>query len=73
VTPSWNFFKYLVDHNGDIIQVQCLHQPSTGQAWGPQTAVEDIFESVEAAVQDAELVVQVESPLAGNIDLHDEL
>jgi hypothetical protein len=62
VTPSWNFFKYLLDHNGDIIQ-----------AWGPQTAVEDIFESVEAAVQGAELEAQVESPLAGNIDLHDEL
>ena len=59
----------IMDHNRAVVQVQCLHPPSTGQAWGPQTDVE----SVEAAVQDTGLVAQVESPLAGNIDLHDKL
>ena len=73
MTPSWNFIKYLVDHNGDVIQVRCMRPPSAVQAWGPQTAVEDIFESVKAAVQDAELVAQLEISLAGNIDLHNEL
>lgn len=57
--PKWNFFKYLVDHHGDIVQV-----------WSPQTPVEDIFEVVEGALHDAAFVAQVESPLG---DHHDEL
>jgi len=62
VTPTWNFFKYLVDHNGDVIQ-----------AWGPQTSVEDIFDSVQSALRDADTVVQVESPLQHYHESHDEL
>ena len=29
VTPQWNFYKYLLDHNGNIVNV-----------WPPQTSVE---------------------------------
>ena len=58
VVPEWNFYKYLLDHHGNIIQV-----------WPPQTPVEDIFEAVQRAVQDADGEVQVESPLGS----HDEL
>ena len=31
--------------------------------WGPQTSVEDIFDTVEAAIHDAELVPQVKYKL----------
>lgn len=58
VVPQWNFYKYLMDHHGGIIQV-----------WPPQTPVEDIFEVVQRAVHDAEEEVQLESPLGS----HDEL
>jgi len=58
ITPEWNFYKYLLDHHGNIIQV-----------WPPRTPVEDIFDAVERAVHDAEGELQMESPL-GN---HDEL
>jgi len=53
VTPKWNFYKYLINHHGDIVQV-----------WGPDTSVADIFDAVEATIHDADLVPQVESPLA---------
>merc|ERR1712142_1039761 len=58
ISPQWNFYKYLLDHHGNIVQ-----------AWPPPTRVEDIFDAVQAAVQDAEGEVQVESPLGS----HDEL
>merc|ERR1719334_780864 len=57
IFPEWNFYKYLLDHHGNIIQV-----------WPPRTPVEDIFDAVERAVHDAEGELQMESPL-GN---HDE-
>jgi len=58
VTPQWNFYKYLLDHQGNIVQV-----------WPPQTPVEDIYDSVERAVHEADDELQVESPLGS----HDEL
>ena len=58
VTPQWNFYKYLLDHHGNLLQV-----------WPPQTPVEDIYDAVEAAVHEADGEVQVESPLGA----HDEL
>jgi len=57
VTPRWNFYKYLIDGNGDIVK-----------AWGPQIAVEDIFKDVQTTLDEAELIAQIESPLD-----HDEL
>ena len=43
VEPSWNFFKYLVDGNGDVVEV-----------WGPNVAVRDIVGAVHAALQDVQ-------------------
>lgn len=63
ITPDWNFYKYLLDHHGNIIQ-----------AWPPRTPVEDIFDAVERAVEDADGEVQMESPLASHAsESHDEL
>ncbi|CAC5386421.1 gpx [Mytilus coruscus] len=40
--PSWNFFKYLVNENGDV-----LH------AWGAWTSVDEIYSVVQEAVTNA--------------------
>ncbi|XP_053393802.1 glutathione peroxidase 7-like [Mercenaria mercenaria] len=37
--PDWNFWKYLVDENGHVVN-----------AWGPRTAVEDIFHEVKESI-----------------------
>lgn len=37
--PNWNFWKYLVNEDGDVVD-----------AWGPWTSVEDIFDQVKAVV-----------------------
>ncbi|XP_064604438.1 glutathione peroxidase 7-like [Liolophura sinensis] len=37
--PNWNFWKYLVNDDGDVVD-----------AWGPWTSVEDIFDQVKAVV-----------------------
>ncbi|XP_052276671.1 glutathione peroxidase 7-like isoform X2 [Dreissena polymorpha] len=39
VTPNWNFWKYLVDEDGLVVN-----------AWGPKTPVEDIFHEIKEAV-----------------------
>lgn len=39
VSPNWNFWKYLVDEDGVVVN-----------AWGPQTRVEDIFHEIKEAV-----------------------
>eukprot|EP00090_Calanus_glacialis_P047431 TRINITY_DN9846_c0_g1_i2.p1 TRINITY_DN9846_c0_g1~~TRINITY_DN9846_c0_g1_i2.p1 ORF type:complete len:203 (-),score=34.64 TRINITY_DN9846_c0_g1_i2:83-691(-) len=63
ITPDWNFYKYLLDHHGNIIQ-----------AWPPRTPIEDIFDAVERAVEDADGEAQMESPLASHeFGSHDEL
>jgi len=41
--PDWNFWKYLVDHKGKVLN-----------AWGPQTPVNQIFDVVKATVEAAE-------------------
>jgi len=38
-TPEWNFYKYLVDHTGEVIA-----------AWGTKTDVEEIFDEIDAAI-----------------------
>jgi len=59
VVPQWNFYKYLIDNHGNIVNV-----------WPPQTSVEDIYDEVEKHVYEADQEVQMESPLG---DHHDEL
>ena len=79
--PQWNFYKYLLDHEGNVLQVctvlyyilycivlHCLYCTAL-QVWPPQTPVEDIYDAVEAAVHEADGELQVESPLGS----HDEL
>ena len=76
--PQWNFYKYLLDHDGNVLQVctvlyyllYCTALYCTVlQVWPPQTPVEDIYDAVEAAVHEADGELQVESPLGS----HDEL
>ncbi|KAK6989546.1 45 kDa calcium-binding protein [Biomphalaria glabrata] len=38
--PNWNFWKYLVDHNGQVIG-----------AWGPHTSPEDLLDIIKLAIQ----------------------
>ena len=33
VHPDWNFYKYLVDHNGKVVK-----------AWSTKTTIEDLFD-----------------------------
>ncbi|XP_070563788.1 glutathione peroxidase 7-like [Ptychodera flava] len=40
--PTWNFWKYLVDPNGDVIN-----------AWGPWASVDDIYPEIVSAVRRA--------------------
>ena len=42
-----------------VIIMMSTKQPC--QAWGPQTSVEDIFDSVQSALRDADTVVQVQN------------
>lgn len=42
--PNWNFYKYLVDHEGNLIH-----------AFGPNINVEDIFDKIEDLVNKAKL------------------
>ncbi|GFO13352.1 glutathione peroxidase [Plakobranchus ocellatus] len=37
--PRWNFYKYLVDHNGHVIDV-----------WGPQVDPEDLSQEIQKAI-----------------------
>lgn len=41
--PDWNFWKYLIDKDGKVLKT-----------WGPQTAVNKIFDVVKSAVEAAE-------------------
>lgn len=41
--PTWNFWKYLIDHNGKFVN-----------AWGPGVSVESIFNEIKSAVDKAE-------------------
>eukprot|EP00088_Acartia_fossae_P047253 TRINITY_DN5123_c0_g1_i1.p1 TRINITY_DN5123_c0_g1~~TRINITY_DN5123_c0_g1_i1.p1 ORF type:complete len:194 (+),score=20.68 TRINITY_DN5123_c0_g1_i1:40-621(+) len=60
VSPTWNFFKYLFDGNGDIINV-----------WAPNTAVKDLTDTIRTVVHEEEMhQIQMERPDSPFI--HDE-
>jgi len=61
VAPTWNFFKYLIDGNGDVIE-----------AWGPDVSVESIADQVRHAVEQ-EHQGQMERPGSAYDSNHDEL
>uniref|UniRef100_A0A0B6ZP98 Glutathione peroxidase n=1 Tax=Arion vulgaris TaxID=1028688 RepID=A0A0B6ZP98_9EUPU len=42
-TPTWNFWKYLVDHNGHVLS-----------AWGPSTNPDQLYPAVRVAISNAE-------------------
>jgi len=42
VLPEWNFYKYLVSHEGEVLKV-----------WGAKDNIEDMFDEVEVAVNKA--------------------
>ena len=42
LAPNWNFWKFLVDHNGKVLN-----------GWGPWSDIEEIFPDVKAAVDKA--------------------
>ncbi|KAK4316032.1 hypothetical protein Pmani_012777 [Petrolisthes manimaculis] len=50
VIPDWNFYKYLVDESGQVIG-----------AWGTRTAIQDIFDDIQAAVDKAKTVGKSDS------------
>jgi len=41
-SPLWNFWKYLIDHRGNVVG-----------AWGPQTSVSELSAVVREAVRAA--------------------
>lgn len=49
--PDWNFYKYLVNENGRVLDV-----------WGPRTGVEDIFDTIQKAVEDITTTVDEQVP-----------
>jgi len=63
VHPDWNFYKYLVDHNGKVLKV-----------WSTKSTVEEIFDSVKAAVESIpQLEVATEKPIETESAQKDEL
>lgn len=54
--PSWNFWKYLIDSTGAVIN-----------AWGPRTQVNEIYPEIQRAVSVAEQTM--DSPFRGHQDL----
>jgi len=57
VTPDWNFFKYLVDHNGKVLQV-----------WNTKQTIENVFDDIKAAVDTAEELADQEPDADGKKD-----
>ncbi|CAG5117434.1 unnamed protein product [Candidula unifasciata] len=41
--PTWNFWKYLVDHNGHVLR-----------AWGPSTSPDQLYPDIEEAINNIE-------------------
>jgi len=41
-TPTWNFWKFLIDHDGNVMG-----------AWGPQTSVGNLIPTITKAVEAA--------------------
>ncbi|XP_023334137.1 glutathione peroxidase 7 isoform X2 [Eurytemora carolleeae] len=63
MSPKWNFYKYLVGGEGEVLQV-----------WGPDVPVHDILDVVQAAVDHLDQPqVQMERPLSAEEIAHDEL
>jgi len=57
ITPDWNFFKYLVDHNGKVLQV-----------WNTKQTIESIFDEIKAAVDKAEELANEQEDADGKKD-----
>ena len=44
-TPQWNFYKYLINANGQVIG-----------AWGPRVGVDHMRQYIDNAVREAKLI-----------------
>eukprot|EP00094_Tigriopus_californicus_P013184 TCALIF_12750-PA protein Name:"Similar to Timm17b Mitochondrial import inner membrane translocase subunit Tim17-B (Mus musculus)" AED:0.11 eAED:0.11 QI:132/0.8/0.66/1/0.8/0.83/6/234/373 len=53
VAPNWNFYKYLVDHEGTLVHI-----------FGPDVSVEDTFDQIQGLVDQAKAAKKIsdESP-----------
>ena len=40
--PNWNFFKYLVNENGEVLD-----------SWGPWTSIDEIYALIQEVVTNA--------------------
>ena len=61
ISPEWNFYKYLVNHDGEILNVYPSRVP-----------VEDTFEEIQKAVKKAKKASK-EKPKTVKKDLKEEL
>ena len=61
ISPEWNFYKYLVNHEGEILNVYPSRVP-----------VEDTFEEIQKAVKKAKKASK-EKPKTVKKDLKEEL
>ena len=61
VTPEWNFYKYLVNHEGKILNV-----------YPPRVSVDHAFDEVHKAVKKARRASK-QKPKTVKKDLHNEL
>ena len=52
--PSFGFKRCF-----NLILLKLCFNPNYSQVWGPDTSVADIFDAVETAIHDADLVPQV--------------
>ena len=61
VHPEWNFYKYLVDHNGRVVK-----------GWSTKSTIVDIFDDIKRAV-DAIPTETQESVVEEQVVIKDEL
>ncbi len=61
VTPEWNFYKYLVDHKGNVLNV-----------YPPRVPLDNSFQEIQKAVEKARKATK-EKPKVVKKDLKEEL
>jgi hypothetical protein len=62
VVPEWNFYKYLVNHEGKVVG-----------AWGPKTSVESILPQILPVIREAQLADAAGDVPKKKVDFHYKL